>query len=84
MTRNQAISKSVYEKTVNIVSIIATEFSRKAKEKLTFVIWSGTSQCGQAANNMLRMKNGLQHSTNVKKTSPKTWNFEGKFRAGKI
>lgn len=41
--------------------------------KLTFVMWSGTSQRGHAANNMFRMKNGLQQRTNVKKTRPNTY-----------
>jgi hypothetical protein len=43
---------------------------------LTLVISSGTSQSGHIANNMLRIKNGLQHSTKVKNTSPKTYKLK--------
>jgi hypothetical protein len=46
------------------------------KIKLTFVMWSGTWHLGHAAKSMLRMKNGLQQRTNVKKTSPRTWKIE--------
>ena len=51
-----------------------TYLSLLSNKKLTFVIWSGTWHLGHVAKNMLRMKKGLQHRTNVKKTSPKTCN----------
>lgn len=41
--------------------------------RLTFTSDSGTWHLGHAANKILRMKNGLQQRTNVKKTSPKTY-----------
>lgn len=41
--------------------------------KHTTTTWFGTSQSGQAAKSMLSMKNGAQHKTNVKKTSPSTF-----------
>lgn len=86
MTRNLTISKSVceeVEKRNGKCYVRNCERNVEQNWKLTFVMWSGTSQCGQTANNMLRMKNGLQQSTNVKNTSPKTWWFQGKFRAWK-